>query len=136
MDLRREFDLPPDDVAFLDGYNRPWETMVDGSQWVLIHDFNTQHDGYNSAAVTVAIRIETGYPLAALDMVYVHPHMARRDGQPIGRTEALQPIHGVEYQRWSRHYTPNNPWITGVDGLERHVLSIEEWFRREIPQCA
>lgn len=136
MELRREFDLPPDDVAFLDGYGRPWETTVEGSQWVLIHDFSTQHDGYTSAAVMVAIRLETGYPLAALDMVYVYPPMARRDGQPIRATEAQQPIHGISYQRWSRHYTATNPWIAGVDGLERHVLSIEEWFRREMPQCA
>lgn len=135
MDLRREFDLPPDDVAFLDGYGRPWETTVDGSQWVLIHDFDTQHDGYTSPTVTIAIRIETGYPLATLDMVYAHPPMARRDGQPIKATEALQLIHSIPYQRWSRHYTGTNPWLAGVDGLERHVLSIEEWFRREIPSC-
>lgn len=136
MDLRRQFDLPPDDVAFLDGYGRPWETTIDGSRWVLIHDSSTQHVGYTPATVTIAIRLETGYPLAALDMVYVHPPMARRDGQPIRATEARQTIHGVVYQRWSRHYTAANPWIPGVDGLERHVLSVEEWFRRGIPQCA
>lgn len=136
MNLRREFDLPPNDVAFLDGYGRPWETTVDGSQWVLIYDFSTQHSGYTSAVVTVAIRIETGYPLAGLDMVYVYPPIARRDGQPLRCTEALQAINGTHYQRWSRHYTASHPWIAGVDGLQRHVLSIEEWFHREMSQCA
>lgn len=133
MDCRREFALPPEDQAFLDGYGRPWEAILDGSPWVLIHDFCSQHPGYNEAAVTVAIRIETGYPTAPLDMVYVHPPLRRLDGQPLGATDVSQAIQGLSYQRWSRHYTGQNPWVVGIDGIERHVLSIEEWFRREIP---
>lgn len=136
MECRREFDLPPEDVAFLDGYGRPWEAIVDGSPWVLIHDFSSQHEGYNNPTVTVAIRIETGYPAMPLDMMYVHPQVSRLDGQVVRATEAQQIIQGVVYQRWSRHYTGEHPWMVGVDGLERHVLSVEEWFRREFSSCA
>jgi Prokaryotic E2 family E len=39
MTLRRQFDLPEEDTKFLNDYGLPWETIVDGSQWVLIHDF-------------------------------------------------------------------------------------------------
>src|SRR5262245_9261339 len=67
-----------------------WETIVDGSQWVLIHDFPTQHEGYNHPSVTAAIRMETGYPHTALDMVYFFPALARKDGRPIGATQATQ----------------------------------------------
>ena len=56
MTLRRQFDLLPQDQTFLDEYGVPWETIVDGSQWVLIHEFPT-HEGYNHPRVTAAIRM-------------------------------------------------------------------------------
>ena len=61
MGLRRDFALLPQDEKFLEEYVLPWETISDGSQWVLIHEFPT-HDGYSHLRVTAAIRMETGYP--------------------------------------------------------------------------
>ena len=52
----------------LEEYGLIWETIVDGSRWVLIHEFPTS-DGYNYPRVTAAIRLETGYPVAELEMV-------------------------------------------------------------------
>jgi Prokaryotic E2 family E len=135
MELRRQFELLPDDRQFLEDYGLPWETVVDGSQWVLIHNFPTQHEGYNHDVVTIAIRLETGYPNAQLDMVYVYPLMARKDNQPIKATEARQDIDGKSYQRWSRHRTPNNPWLPGFDGLGTHIFLIEDWLAREFEKC-
>ena len=83
--------------------------MLEGSQWVLIHDFPT-HAGYNHQRVTAAIRLETGYPDTALDMVYLFPALARKDGLPIKATESPQPLDGKTFQRWSRHRTPQHPW--------------------------
>jgi hypothetical protein len=128
--LRRDFDLLPEDEKFLAEYGLPWETVVDGSRWVLIHDFPT-HEGYNHARVTAAIRLETGYPQAALDMVYFYPALSRKDGKPIGATQATQQIAGKVYQRWSRHRTGDNPWIPGRDNLGTHVILIEDWLERE-----
>ena len=68
MSQRRQFDLPVEDTKFLDEYELPWETIVDGSMWVLIHEFPVP-PGYNHAKVTAAIRIETGYPNTELNMV-------------------------------------------------------------------
>ena len=59
MSLRREFDLLPDDRQFLEEYGLPWETIADGSQWVLIHEFPT-HEFYNHPRVTAAIRLDRG----------------------------------------------------------------------------
>lgn len=131
MGLRRDFELLPEDEQFLKDYGLPWETVADGSQWVLIHNFPSQHEGYNHATVTIAIRLETGYPNVQLDMVYVHPPLARRDGVPIGATDAKQAIGGSSYQRWSRHRTPGHPWKVGQDNLGSHILLIEDWFMRE-----
>ena len=130
MTLRRQFDLLAQDLQFLEEYGLPWETIVDGSQWVLIHDFPT-HDGYNHARVTAAIRIETGYPQAELNMVYFFPALARKDGKGIGATQATQALDGKAFQRWSRHRTPQNPWKAGRDHLGTHVLLIEDWLARE-----
>lgn len=136
MDLRRDFDLLSEDQKFLEDYDLPWETVMDGGQqWVLIHQFSSQHDGYNHAVVKIAIRLETGYPTAALDMVYVYPALARKDGKAIAATESPQTIAGLTYQRWSRHRTPQNPWKPGHDGIGTHIFLIEDWFAREFEKC-
>ena len=131
MLLRRQFELLAEDRQFLDDYGCPWETISDGSQWVLLHDFDTRHSGYNHQRVTMAIRLESGYPKAPLDMVYVYPALVRTDGKQIGATQATQPIDGKTFQRWSRHRTSTNPWIAGQDNLETHILLVEDWLRRE-----
>ncbi len=135
MTMRRDFDLSADDQQFLDDYGLPWETVSDGSQWVLVHGFPSQHDGYNESSVTIAIRLETGYPITALDMVYVLPALSRRDGLRIGATDAPQVIDGKVYQRWSRHRTSHNPWRPGHDGIGTHIFLIEDWFAREFEKC-
>lgn len=128
--MRRQFDLFPEDEQMLNDYGLPWETVVDGSHWVLIHDFPT-HEGYNHKTVTAAIRLETGYPNTPLDMVYFHPALARIDGRAIGATQAVQQIVGITYQRWSRHRTAQNPWKPTIDSLGTHIVLIEDWLQRE-----
>ena len=130
MSLRRDFNLLSQDEKFLEEYGLPWETVLDGSQWVLIREFLT-HDGYNHPRVTAAIRLETGYPNTELNMVYFFPALARKDGRAIGATSAQQAIDGKTFQRWSRHRTAENPWRVGFDGLETHVYLIEDWLVRE-----
>jgi len=106
--MKRQFELLPEDEQFLNEYGLPWEAVVDGSQWVLIHDLPT-HEGYNHPKVTAAIRIETGYPNTRLDMVYFLPALARKDGRAIGATESNQQIDSKTYQHWSHHRTNANP---------------------------
>jgi hypothetical protein len=130
MALRRQFELLPEDQQFLDELGLPWETVIDGSRWVLIHDFPT-HDGYNHGRTTAAIRMETGYPQAQLDMEYFLPALARKDGKPIGAANATQSIDGKAYQRWSRHRTAQNPWRADEDNLGTHIHLIEDWLLRE-----
>jgi hypothetical protein len=127
---RRQFDLLSEDEKFLEELGLPWETIVDGSCWVLIHEFPT-HAGYNVEKAMAAIRIESGYPAAALDMVYFHPPLARKDGKPIGATQASQALDGKQFQRWSRHRTAANPWKAGFDNLGTHICLVEDWLTRE-----
>lgn len=134
MTFRRQFELLLEDQQFLDEYGLPWETIVDGSQWVLIHQFVT-HEGYDHFRVTAAIRIETGYPNAPLDMIYFFPALMRKDGRPIGATGARQALDGKNFQRWSRHRTPQNPWKPGRDNLGTHIILVEDWLAREFEKC-
>lgn len=128
---RRQTPALAQDEAFLNSYGLRWETIVDGSTWFLLHDFPLP-DGYTVPTVTLAIRIEGGYPLAALDMMYVYPVLARRDGKPIPQADIMQPIDGRLFQRWSRHRTTANPWVPGLDSLETHIYLIEEFFATEL----
>lgn len=130
MAVRKNVQLLPEDENFLDEYGHPWETIKEGHPWVLIHDFPVPK-GYNCETVTVAIRLETGYPNSQLDMAYFHPALSRTDGKPIGQTNCVQSLDGKQFQRWSRHRTAKNPWVPGTDNLESHVILIEDWLDRE-----
>jgi hypothetical protein len=114
---RRDVPALDHDRVFLDGYGLEWEIINDGSIWILIYNFPLPK-GYTISAVTLAIRLEGGYPLSALDMFYVYPNIVRCDGKPIKQVEVQQQIDGKSFQRWSRHRTPENPWVSGQDSLE------------------
>jgi hypothetical protein len=128
---RRDATLPPQDLLFLDGLGKEWEIIVDGSIWVLIYAF-TLPPGYSQSEVILAVRIEGGYPMTPLDMMYVYPEIQRTDGKSIVAADVPQTLDQKQFQRWSRHRTPENPWISGQDSLETHYYLIEEAFRSEL----
>jgi hypothetical protein len=127
---RRHAPVLEQDRVFLDHYGLQWEAIVDGGPWILMHGF-PMLPGASHAFVTVATRMTTGYPIAALDMLYVYPALSRKDGRAIPCTEAMQMLDGKQYQRWSRHRTVANPWVPGEDSLETHIYLVEEYFRAE-----
>ena len=131
--MRRDFELLDTDTAFLEEYGIEWETVNDGSQWVLLNQFPVPA-GYMQEVTVAAIRLETGYPDAPLDMVYFHPALMRCDGKAIPATDAIQTIIGLPFQRWSRHRTPQNPWIPSHDSLGTHIMLVEDWLEREFEQ--
>jgi hypothetical protein len=128
--MKSDFQLPEEDMIFLNGMGLPWETVNDqGMQWVIIHDYPVAY-GFNHQNVSVAIKIETGYPRAPLDMAYFHPALQRIDGKVINAISGQQ-IDGKQYQRWSRHRTPQNPWREGIDDLATHLALVSFWFEQE-----
>ena len=128
---RREFALPEDDINWLAGALHRFELIAEaGVLRVVLYDFPVPL-GYNYPAVDVNVRIESGYPDTQIDMVYVHPELQRLDGVPIGAT-CPEAFDGKQWQRWSRHRTPANPWRPGVDNLATHFALVEHWFLREL----
>lgn len=128
--MRRQFALPEADETFLESLGLPWEAIIEnGVRWLLLHDYPVPA-GYNHARVMVAIRIETGYPEAQLDMVYFYPALARLDAVAIGALSP-QPLDGKMFQRWSRHRSGANPWRPGEDDLSSHLALVDDWLERE-----
>jgi len=128
--MRRQFQLPQNDVAYLDRLGRPWETIIEGgARWLLLHEWPVP-PGYNHQSVYIAVLIEPAYPDGQLDMVYTFPHLARADNMAIPSL-SQHTIDGKSFQRWSRHRTAANPWRPGIDDVEAHLLLADSWFARE-----
>jgi len=128
--VRQQFQLPESDTVFLDGLGLKWETIIDQNmQWLLVYD-HPVIEGYTRDKVDIAIKIETGYPRAALDMAYFFPGLLRSDNKAINAL-STQAIDGKQFQRWSRHRSPANPWREGVDDISTHLSMIQFWFEQE-----
>lgn len=129
--MRREFDLPEQDVDYLSSLGLNWECFRDsGNNWLVIQDFPVP-PGFNVQKVQVALQIMPGYPVAQLDMAYFYPHLQLVNKKTIGAI-SFQMINGNNFQRWSRHRTAANPWRPGIDDLSSHLATVTHWFEREL----
>lgn len=134
---RREFDVPEDDLDFLENrLGLDWEAvLVEKPEKVrrIVVQRHPVPDGYNVTEVDLNLRIEAGYPDAQIDMVYFFPALSLKSGRQI-RQLADDAFDGKTWQRWSRHRTDQNPWVSGLDNIERHLLLVREWLERELKQ--
>ncbi|TAJ07580.1 MAG: hypothetical protein EPO61_12665 [Nitrospirae bacterium] len=129
--MRREFRLPEGDEEHLNGCQLSWETIIEaGTRWLIIHDYPIP-TGYNLRAASAALRVTPSYPDGGLDMVYFHPHLALVSGLTI-KALTPHPLEGRQWQQWSRHRTPQNPWRSGVDDISTHLLLVDDWLSREL----
>lgn len=125
--LRRQVALAEDDVSGMDEFGLPWETVQDPTGlWVLQHERPVH--GLSDTLVSLAVRLEPGYPRTQLDMIYVYPALTLPGGRIIPATEATQQLDGKSWQRWSRHYTAANPWRPGIDSLSTHLVLAGAWL--------
>lgn len=124
---RRAFNLPEEDVEFLNSLGRMWETVKDAEvRWLLLHDYPIP-TGFNVGSVKLAIKVEGGYPPAKLDMAYFQPGLSKVSGTAIPNLSPVT-ICGESYQQWSRHYQ----WREGIDDLAVHYRRIEQWLLDEL----
>lgn len=129
--MRKEFALPEEDTEYLESTGLEWECINDGRhKWLLVHSFPVP-DGYNVNEVSVALRIDPGYPISQIDMAYLFPALILTNGKNIAAL-ASQPIDGRIWQRWSRHRTGQNPWRSGIDNISTHLQLVTHWFEREL----
>jgi hypothetical protein len=128
--MRRHFRLPADDESYLEATGLQWETVSEGGlKWLIIRD-RPLPAGYATERAHTALLVAPGYPDTEIDMAYFDPPLVRRDGAPIGAL-AVQQLDGKQWQRWSRHRTPQNPWRSGIDTLATHLVLVDHWLARE-----
>lgn len=128
--MRRQFSLPESDVAYLDSTGMKWEAVVEqGVRRAVIYAFPLPA-GYDQTHADLNFRIDGAYPDTQIDMVYFFPALKRSDNISI-RALAFDNFDGKTWQRWSRHRTPQNPWIAGVDDISSQLLLVEHWLERE-----
>jgi hypothetical protein len=129
--LRRDFEVLPQDLAYLSMHGLTWEAILeDGVQRVAIRGWPLPC-GYNVEKVDVYVRLEAGYPDTQIDMAYFFPHLARADQRPINALSSEQ-FGGQNWQRWSRHRTGNSAWRMGEDNLGTHMELVVDWLRTEL----
>lgn len=130
--LRKEVQLPEEDIEFLETLGKDWETIREANlEWLLIYGYPVP-DGYTISEVNVAILISSGYPMAPLDMAYFHPAVICANGKQIQATQSQRRIDNKIWQRWSRHRTQENPWRIGLDNMSTHFSTIDHWLEREL----
>ena len=134
LEGRRDFTLPQDDLDWLGEPGRRFELVAEKNKLrVVLYDFPVP-PGYDRSKVDVNVRIAPGYPDTQIDMVYVHPPLSRTDKRLIPALSQDR-FNGKDWQRWSRHRTPANPWRPGIDNLSTHFALVEEWFSRELSKA-
>lgn len=131
--VRRQFELPEEDRVALEASGHEWEAIEEPTKarWTLIHGLALPA-AFTAESVSVAISIPQSYPSGALDMAYFQPPVLRRDGRKIPNTEQSATIDGGSWQRWSRHYTPTNPWKSGEYNVMTHFHLVRSWIDREL----
>jgi len=126
---QRDFSLPEEDAEFLKKLNLSWDTLTEGSRWLILRDYALPL-GYIVDKCDVAIAIPVNYPIEQLDMFYMYPNLSRTDQQTIGAL-SFQSIEGKQYQRWSRHRTSLNQWVPGEDNLATHLELMNHSLQEE-----
>ncbi len=129
---RREFQLPEEDSAFLNGLGLRWETLRNGGQlWVIIREWQTP-SGFDPDKVDIAFDVTT-YPAGLIDMAYFAPAIVRTTGAIIPQANVTVQVDGSNWQRWSRHREQHiNPWDPASDSLASHYGYMLDWFVREL----
>jgi hypothetical protein len=129
--MRRAFQLPEEDHECLAARGLKWEAVIEGgTKWLILPGYAIP-EGYNHTVADLALRISPSYPDDQVDMVYFHPALALTNGKAIRQLSA-HALDGKQYQQWSRHRTPANPWRPGLDNVGTHLIQVDSWLQREL----
>ena len=133
--MRQDFQLPPEDLEYLQASGYAWEAIVASQvKWLIIYAYPVPA-GYNVREAAVALRLPPSYPDEQIDMANFNPPLALASGHAIGAL-SIQVIDSKNFQQWSRHRTPVNPWRMGLDNVGTHMLQVNSWLERELQKKA
>lgn len=131
----RQFELPTEDVEFLNALGLPWDAVKDGNgQGVIIREY-PMPAGLAPTSADLLIRVPPHYSVAQLDMMSLSPAVRRTDGRTIDRL-TNQPFAGRMWQQWSRHRTGDQKWRAGVDNFSTHLRFVEFALKQDAAAAA
>jgi len=133
--IRHQFDLPAQDTHFLNSTELRWEAVKEGNVMrVIIYDYPIP-EGYNVTTADIYVRISDNYPDSELDMIYASPALSLKCGKSINRL-SNENFDGKNWQRWSRHRVNKaEAWNPTLDGIESHLVLVDDWFALETKKC-
>ena len=99
--------------------------------FLVIKDYKLSPE-YNQSKTNVLIKIPIGYPMVAIDMFFVNPHirLASTNMNPPATDGVLNSL-GTEWQQFSRHY----PWQPNYN-LKTHIKMVDNVLTRGRWQCS
>ena len=130
--LRKDFDLPEEDIQFLESLNLKWEAVQDGNaRAVILYGF-LMPQPFQPTEVNLMIKMPNDYTSgAALDMFFTDAAIIRADGIAIKALTESAAFHGKKWWQWSRHYPKGTKWRPGTDNLGTHISFVQHVLDEE-----
>jgi hypothetical protein len=91
--------------------------------------------GYQQAETDLLLRLASGYPDVPPDMWWCDPALVLVNGTKPQATESTEVYLGRNWQRWSRHFRPNQ-WQSHLDGLESYLARVRGEMIRSARRAA
>ena len=132
--MRQQFRLPETDELYLGALGLPWETVLDVKvQWLIVHD-RSLPPGYNQCQSGMAAARSSHPAIQKPNWTWSISFPTTRVPMAAGiRGLSMRAFEGKDWQQWSRHRTPQNPWRSGEDDIAAHFILVDHWLRRELP---
>lgn len=117
--------LPEEDITYLQSKGIDFE-IIDRPNGldIILKDYNIS-DNFTTDKVDVLVKVPAGYPMAQLDMFWVHPEVyVKSTGLKPPQADVMENIDNLNWQRFSRHYR----WETTFT-LATHINVINKSLR-------
>jgi Prokaryotic E2 family E len=116
--------LLAEDEARLTEKGFRWELLPEAraEQLLVLRGVTLAAGKYDRAEVDVLVKIPPGYPVASLDMFWVHPELHLANGTCPPSANCFEEHEGRKWQRFSRHLRGWRPGIDSLDSFLRVAL--------------
>jgi hypothetical protein len=97
-----------------------FEQMPQPGCYLVVPEFPVPNH-WDRNSKTLMVMVPNGFPLAALDMFWVSPHLRLRDGREAQAANCFELHLGESWQRFSWHYSGPLGWRPGQSSLLSHL---------------
>lgn len=127
--------LPPHDMAFLADRAIAHTIQPERGMICVVIQSWPVPPGYQQAETDLLLRLASGYPDVPPDMWWCDPALVLVNGKRPQATESTEAYLGRNWQRWSRHFQPNQ-WQSHLDGLESYLARVRGEMIRSARRAA